>query len=93
MSFAGGRDLPREYEGNSLCGTMASSPQEEGAGLQPKVPQLIAEYDGRGSDAYAALRRMEKYDSVDDADRVREHTVVSESGCREGNAYVGSRCA
>ncbi|KAL3894566.1 MAG: hypothetical protein SGPRY_013776, partial [Prymnesium sp.] len=41
--------------------------KKKGAGVQPKVPQLIAEYDGQGSDAYAALRRMERYE----ADRER----------------------
>lgn len=45
--------------------------KKKGVGIQPKVPQLIAEYDGRGSDAYAALRRMERYDPVDEADRGR----------------------
>lgn len=29
-----------------------------------KVPQYIAEYDGGGSDAYAALRRLVEFDPV-----------------------------
>ena len=43
--------------------------KKKGVGIQPKVPQVIAEYDGGGSDAYAALRRMEKYDPVQEANR------------------------
>lgn len=31
---------------------------------EPKVPQYIAEFDGGGSDAYTALRRLVKYDPV-----------------------------
>ena len=32
---------------------------------EPKVPQYIAEFDGGGSDAYAALRRLVSFDPVD----------------------------
>lgn len=45
--------------------------KKKGVGLQAKVPQLIAEFDGKGSDAYAALLRMETYDRVPTKDRAR----------------------
>lgn len=38
--------------------------KKRGKGLAPKVPQIIPEYDGGGSDAYRALRRMEEFDPV-----------------------------
>ena len=37
----------------------------------PKVPIIIAEHDGGGSDAYAALARLEEYDPVPPAERWR----------------------
>lgn len=58
-------DVSQEIERNKVCSDVAPSSQEEEVGvMQPKVPQIIAEYDGGGSDAYAALRRMERYDPV-----------------------------
>lgn len=45
--------------------------KKKGAGAQPKVPQIIAEYDGGGSDAYAALRRLERFDPVEEKERGR----------------------
>lgn len=43
--------------------------KKRGRGLAPKVPQIIPEYDGQGSDAYRALRRLEELDPVSDAQR------------------------
>lgn len=45
--------------------------KKKGAGVQPKVPQIIAEYDGGGSDAYAGLRRLERFDPVEEEERGR----------------------
>lgn len=39
--------------------------KKKGGGREPKVPQHISEFDGGGSDAYAALRRLVRYDPVD----------------------------
>lgn len=38
--------------------------KKRGKGVAPKVPQIIAEFDGGGSDAYWALRRMFEWDPV-----------------------------
>lgn len=38
--------------------------KKKGKREAPKVPQFIAEFDGGGSDAYAALERLMKYDFV-----------------------------
>lgn len=38
--------------------------KKKGKRKAPKVPQFIAEFDGGGSDAYAALERLVKYDFV-----------------------------
>lgn len=43
--------------------------KKKGRQLQPKVPQYIQEFDGKGSDIYAALRRLEKLDPVPDNER------------------------
>ena len=45
--------------------------KKKGAGVQPKVPQIIAEHDGGGSDAYMALRRLERFDPVAESERGR----------------------
>lgn len=41
--------------------------KKRGKGIAPKVPQIISEHDGGGSDAYAALWRLCKYDPVPEA--------------------------
>ena len=41
---------------------------------EPKVPQYISEYDGGGSDAYAALRRLTEFDPVEPT--VAQHTPL-----------------
>ena len=38
--------------------------KKKGRGIAPKVPQLIEEFDGGGSDTYAALRRLVEHDPV-----------------------------
>lgn len=43
--------------------------KKRGKGVAPKVPQIIAEFDGGGSDAYMALRRMVELDPVSEAQR------------------------
>ena len=39
--------------------------KKKGGSREPKVPQYISEYDGGGSDAYAALRRLVEFDPVE----------------------------
>lgn len=41
--------------------------KKRGSGPVHKVPQYIAEFDGGGSDAYAALRRLVEFDPVEPA--------------------------
>lgn len=43
--------------------------KKKGRQLQPKVPQYIQEFDGKGSDVYAALRRLEKFDPIPEEER------------------------
>lgn len=44
--------------------------KKKSAGVQPKVPQIIAELvrRRRGSDAHTALRRIDRYDPMRDED-------------------------
>lgn len=66
--------------------------KKRGVGVQPKVPQIIAEHDGGGSDAYAALRRLERYDSVEEAGE-GENPAIQEGVCREAQALLRERYA
>lgn len=43
--------------------------KKAGGSVQPKIPQYIMQYDGGGSDTYEALRRLERYDPVEQQDR------------------------
>jgi hypothetical protein len=43
--------------------------KKRGKALQPKVPQYVAEHDGRGSDVYMLLARLEQLDPVPDGER------------------------
>lgn len=43
--------------------------KKAGGQVQPKIPQYIVQYDGGGSDAYEALRRLERFDPVPAAER------------------------
>lgn len=38
--------------------------KKKGRGIAPKIPQIISEHDGGGSDAFAALERLFKFDGV-----------------------------
>lgn len=38
--------------------------KKKGRGVAPKIPQIISEHDGGGSDAFAALERLFKFDAV-----------------------------
>lgn len=58
--------------------------KKAGGQAQPKIPQYIVEHDGKGSDAYAALSRLVRYDPVPESQRAmtplfRRHTPT---GCR-----------
>ena len=43
--------------------------KKRGCGIQPKVPQYVAEADGGGSDVYMLLRRMAELDAVPEAEK------------------------
>jgi len=43
--------------------------KKRGKGAAPKVPQFIEEFDGGGSDTYAALARLEEWDPIQGPER------------------------
>lgn len=59
--------------------------KKKGQPLGEKIPQFIQEYDGGGSDTYAALARMERFDPVPDEARASTSLfrTVSSSGLRK----------
>ena len=57
----------RTSEGKGYAVLWLRPLKRENPRAQPKVPQYIVEHDGRGSDAYAALRRLVQLDPVADA--------------------------
>ena len=57
--------------------------KKRGKAIAQKVPQYITEYDGGGSDAYAALRRLTKLDPV--AESARDTTPLFRKSSKEGS--------
>lgn len=62
--------------------------KKKGAGIQPKVPQYIAEYDGKGSDTYRSLQRLEQYDPVPEAARATTPLFRQQVAVRGGQRQL-----
>ena len=56
-----------------------------------KVPQLIAKSNGNGSDTYAALKRLEKYDPI--PERNKKTTPLFSNLGKPGKSRSHIRCA
>lgn len=95
-----GKWTPTQHptRGDLFFGTAASGQRYAVVWLRPlkkkkasqrqKVPQYILEHDGGGSDTYAALRRLERYDPVHPS--ARDTTPLFRRGRKQGGRQHAS---